>query len=114
MPGATVAVDVLPSAARFARLNAFIVKLPSGNLELLNHEVLKAIKSLLTLRALCFQEQLASTFGPEAEQLPDVLRIGGPTLTCDAESTWEPSRMLEQNDRGMQVDPVHILYKNTP
>jgi hypothetical protein len=83
-------------------------------LELLHHEVLQAIESLPTLRALCLQEQLASTLGPEAEQLPNVLRIGGPTIARDAESTWEQSRMLAQKDRGMQVDPVDISYKNTP
>jgi hypothetical protein len=80
----------------------------------LGHEVLEPIKSLLPLRTLRFQEQFAPTLSPKAKQLPDVFRIGGPALAHDAKSTWEKSRMLVQKDRGTHVDPVHILYKNTP
>jgi hypothetical protein len=100
-------------AAR-ARLNAFIVKLLSGNLELLDYEVLEAIKSLLALWTPRFQEQLASTFGPKAKQLPNALRIGGPTLTSDAKSTREELRMLAQESRGAHVDSVDIVHSNTP
>ena len=115
MTGATrVAVDERPvEACALARLNALRVKLLSGNLEFLGHEVLEAIKGLLALRTLRFQEQLAPTFSPEAKQLPNVLRIGNPALTRDPKSTREKSRMLAQKDRGTHGDPVDIVHRNT-
>jgi hypothetical protein len=107
-------VDERPvEACALARLNALIVKLLTGNLELLGHEVLEAIKGLLALRTLRFQEQFAPTFSPEAEQLPNVLHIGSPALTRDAKNAREKSRMLAQKDRGTHVDPVDIVHWNT-